>query len=102
MSNENGVNLCHKPINSISFNFWCLSILNDLAYTNVLKSVVFLAWYVQQWEILVVAKLRWDLCPVTAIDFVDVLLQQVPVKADTRGVRRHAASFIALAATGSF
>uniref|UniRef100_A0A6A7G2P5 G1/S-specific cyclin-D3-like n=1 Tax=Hirondellea gigas TaxID=1518452 RepID=A0A6A7G2P5_9CRUS len=54
---------------------------------------------IRQWEILVVAKLRWDLCPVTPIDFVDVLLQQISIDADTGSVRRHAAVLIAVAAT---
>ncbi|XP_018016979.1 G1/S-specific cyclin-D3 [Hyalella azteca] len=87
----------------------CLLLASKLRQCSYL-SVELLAYYtdncvtsqeVIQWEILVVAKLKWDLCPVTAIDFVEVILQQIPVPVDVTGVRRHASTFIALAATES-
>lgn len=54
----------------------------------------------QSWELLLVSKLGWDLSPVTAGDFVDHLLNRVPVLAREPIVRRHATTFVALAATG--
>ena len=47
-----------------------------------------------------VAKLGWDLCPVTALDFVDTLLSYLKVELKDSVVRRHALTFVALAATG--
>ena len=64
----------------------------------------------QQWEMLLVSKLGWDLLPVTACDFVDQLVALVPLVAGgsttTQRVqvspllRRHANTFVQLATTG--
>ena len=57
----------------------------------------------QEWELLVLQVLRYDVCAITPHDFVDLLLSRLPISrqhADT--VRRHTQTFIALCATGLF
>ncbi|XP_026313828.1 G1/S-specific cyclin-D3 [Hyposmocoma kahamanoa] len=52
------------------------------------------------WELLVLAKLKWDVAGVTAHDFLPLLLKRLPLRGvvDTSMVQRHAQTFIALAA----
>ncbi|XP_018016967.1 G1/S-specific cyclin-D2 [Hyalella azteca] len=86
----------------------CLLLSSKLRQSHFL-SVDLLAYYtdnsitrdeITQWEVLVVAKLGWDLGHVTALDFVDSLLRRLAVTGDNI-VRRHALTFVALAATES-
>ncbi|XP_067255005.1 G1/S-specific cyclin-D3 [Chanodichthys erythropterus] len=52
------------------------------------------------WEVLVVSRLNWDLASVLPSDFLELLLQALPLKAQNHAaVRRHAHSYIALSAT---
>ncbi|XP_056615299.1 G1/S-specific cyclin-D3 isoform X2 [Triplophysa dalaica] len=51
-----------------------------------------------QWEVLVVSRLNWDLASVLPSDFLEVLLQGLPLQNPTL-VRRHVHSYIALTAT---
>ncbi|OWR53350.1 G1/S-specific cyclin-D3 [Danaus plexippus] len=52
------------------------------------------------WELLVLSKLKWDVAGVTAHDFLPLLLSRLPLRgqADAEMVRRHAQTFISLAA----
>lgn len=51
---------------------------------------------------LVVSRLNWDLASVLPSDFLELLLQALPLKAQNHAaVRRHAHSYIALSATGT-
>ncbi|XP_054836931.1 G1/S-specific cyclin-D3 isoform X2 [Eublepharis macularius] len=55
---------------------------------------------VLDWEVLVLEKLKWDLVSVIANDFLDHILQRLPlpqIKVDL--VKKHAQTFIALCAT---
>ncbi|XP_018958228.2 G1/S-specific cyclin-D3 [Cyprinus carpio] len=53
-----------------------------------------------QWEVLLVSRLDWDLAAVLPSDFLEPLLQTLPLSAgDTASVRRHALSYIALSST---
>ncbi|XP_030634209.1 G1/S-specific cyclin-D3 [Chanos chanos] len=53
-----------------------------------------------QWEMFVVSRLDWDLAPVLPSDFLEPILQNLPIIPQNLGVlRRHTHSFIALAAT---
>ena len=46
-------------------------------------------------------KLKWDLASVTALDFIDHFLCQLPAMRERRLVlRKHAQTFVALCATG--
>ena len=59
-------------------------------------------WW-QEWEMLVLQVLRYDICAITPHDFVDLLLSRLPISrqhSDT--VRQHTQTFIALCATGAF
>ncbi|XP_067271248.1 G1/S-specific cyclin-D3 isoform X1 [Pseudorasbora parva] len=54
-----------------------------------------------QWEVLVVSQLGWDLASVLPSDFLELLLQALPLEAQNHAaVRRHTHSYIALTATG--
>uniref|UniRef100_A0A672LHC9 Cyclin D3 n=1 Tax=Sinocyclocheilus grahami TaxID=75366 RepID=A0A672LHC9_SINGR len=55
-----------------------------------------------QWEVLLVSRLDWDLAAVLPSDFLEPLLQTLPLSAeDTASVRRHTLSYIALSSTGT-
>ncbi|CAG0900859.1 unnamed protein product, partial [Darwinula stevensoni] len=56
------------------------------------------------WEILVLARLKWDLNAITAHDFVDYMVRKLPSSdaPDTPMVKRHARIFINLCATEEF
>lgn len=55
----------------------------------------------QQMELLVLNKLKWDLASVTALDFIDHFLRQVPgMRERWLVLRKHAQTFVALCATG--
>lgn len=55
----------------------------------------------QQMELLVLNKLKWDLASVTALDFIDHFLRQIPGMRECKLVlRKHAQTFVALCATG--
>lgn len=56
---------------------------------------------VQDWEVLVLQKLKWDLVSVIANDFLAHILHQLPIPKDkVELVKKHAQTFIALCATG--
>ncbi|KAK8750225.1 hypothetical protein OTU49_015322 [Cherax quadricarinatus] len=85
----------------------CLLLASKLRQSRPL-SVDLLAYYtdysvsaeeIKSWELLLVSKLGWDLAPITACDFVDHLLPLVPGVGREPIVRKHATTFIALAAT---
>lgn len=53
-------------------------------------------------ELLVLNKLKWDLASVTALDFIDHFLRQIPGMRECKLVlRKHAQTFVALCATGN-
>lgn len=55
----------------------------------------------QDWEILVLEKLKWDLVAVIANDFLAHILYHLPLPKDKMElVKKHAQTFIALCATG--
>lgn len=53
-----------------------------------------------QWEVLLVSHLQWDLASVLPSDFLELILQALPIPAqDHSSVRRHTHCYIALTAT---
>ncbi|XP_078114053.1 G1/S-specific cyclin-D1-like [Sander vitreus] len=53
-----------------------------------------------QMELVILNKLKWDLASVTALDFIEHFLSQLPVVRDHRPIlRKHAQTFVALCAT---
>ncbi|CAJ0946348.1 unnamed protein product [Ranitomeya imitator] len=54
----------------------------------------------QEWELVVLGKLKWNLAAVTPHDFIDHILRKLPLPKDKLLiVRKHAQTFIALCAT---
>lgn len=55
----------------------------------------------QQMELLVLNKLKWDLASVTPHDFIEHFLTKLPIHQSTKQIlRKHAQTFVALCATG--
>lgn len=56
----------------------------------------------QDWEVLVLGKLKWDLAAVIAHDFLALILYRLSLPSDRQAlVRKHAQTFLALCATGN-
>ncbi|NXQ74300.1 CCND2 protein, partial [Quiscalus mexicanus] len=54
----------------------------------------------QEWELVVLGKLKWNLAAVTPHDFIEHILRKVPLPQDKLLlIRKHAQTFIALCAT---
>jgi hypothetical protein len=59
----------------------------------------FLPW--QEWELVVLGKLKWNLAAVTPHDFIEHILRRLPQQREKLSlIRKHAQTFIALCATG--
>lgn len=82
----------YLPLNLVSVSARPLTPLN-----NVLSVCLTL----QDWEVLVLEKLKWDLVSVIANDFLAHILHRLPLPKDKMElVKKHAQTFIALCATG--
>uniref|UniRef100_A0A7N4NXK5 Cyclin D3 n=1 Tax=Sarcophilus harrisii TaxID=9305 RepID=A0A7N4NXK5_SARHA len=58
-------------------------------------------WMLEDWEVIVLGRLKWDLAAVIAHDFLALILHRLPVPQDRRAlVKKHAQTFLALCATG--
>lgn len=56
-------------------------------------------FFIQDWEVVVLGKLKWDLSPVMANDFLDHILQRLPLPQTKVGlVKKRAQTFTALCA----
>lgn len=56
----------------------------------------------QDWEVLVLGKLKWDLAAVIAHDFLALILYRLSLPSDRQAlVKKHAQTFLALCATGN-
>lgn len=57
--------------------------------------------FLQEWEVLVLGKLKWDLAAVIAHDFLALILHRLSLPSDRQSlVKKHAQTFLALCATG--
>uniref|UniRef100_A0A5F8GYJ3 Cyclin D3 n=1 Tax=Monodelphis domestica TaxID=13616 RepID=A0A5F8GYJ3_MONDO len=57
-------------------------------------------WMLEDWEVIVLGRLKWDLAAVIAHDFLALILHRLPVPMDRRAlVKKHAQTFLALCAT---
>lgn len=59
----------------------------------------------QQWELIVLNKLKWNISSVTPLDFLEHLLVRLPINkqhTDVSQIKKHAQAFISLAARGKF
>lgn len=55
----------------------------------------------QEWELVVLGKLKWNLAAVTPHDFIEHILRKLPQQKEKLSlIRKHAQTFIALCATG--
>lgn len=55
----------------------------------------------QEWELVVLGKLKWNLAAVTPHDFIEPILRRLPQPSEKLPlIRKHAQTFIALCATG--
>lgn len=58
--------------------------------------------YLQEWELVVLGKLKWNLAAVTPNDFIEHIIRKLPLPVDKLDlIRKHVQTFIALCATGS-
>ncbi|KAG8438837.1 hypothetical protein GDO86_005142 [Hymenochirus boettgeri] len=57
-------------------------------------------WMLEEWELVVLGKLKWNLAAVTPHDFIEHILRKLPLpKEKLLLIRKHAQTFIALCAT---
>jgi hypothetical protein len=79
-------------------------VLKAIICTPTPLFIIIHAICLQEWELLVLCKLKWDMATVTAQDFLELLVMRLHlgdlVLRDT--VIRHAQTFIALATKGMF
>ncbi len=55
----------------------------------------------QDWELLVLSKLKWDLSAITPHDFLEQILSRLPIdRANSQTIKRHAQTFVAICSTG--
>lgn len=66
-----------------------------IKYSHILTKIYLLF---QQWELLVLSRLKWDMCAITPHDFVDLLMTRLDVSNPWGSVRRTAHGYIALCA----
>jgi len=56
----------------------------------------------QDWELLVLSKLKWTVTAVTGFDYVDHVLERVEWSKENPLIRRHAHTLVGLCYTGKF
>lgn len=57
----------------------------------------------QEWELVVLGKLKWNLAAVTPNDFIEHIMRRLPLPEDKLAlIRKHVQTFIALCATGQW
>ncbi|KAK6462893.1 G1/S-specific cyclin-D2-like [Huso huso] len=57
-------------------------------------------WMLDEWELLVLEKLKWNLAAVTPHDFIEHIVKQLPLPSNKLPlIRKHTQAFIALCAT---
>lgn len=82
------------------WSFLPLNLVN-LAGPALPSNVLSVCLSLQDWEVLVLEKLKWDLVSVIANDFLAHILHHLPLPNDKMElVKKHAQTFIALCATG--
>jgi hypothetical protein len=66
--------------------------------SHITNEQIFFYFCFQQWELLVLSRLKWDICSITPHDFVDHLMTRLDVSNPWGPVRRTAHGYIALCA----
>ena len=61
---------------------------------------VFIYFGFQNWEMLVLSKLKWNVTAITGFDYVDHVLERVDWSKENPLIRRHAHTLVGLCYTG--
>lgn len=81
-------------VTSVSF---CLI----LSYLSLYSTLSLCLPPLQEWELVVLGKLKWNLAAVTPNDFIEHIVRRLPLPEDKLAlIRKHVQTFIALCATG--
>jgi hypothetical protein len=59
-------------------------------------------FYFQNWELLVLSKLEWNISAITGFDYIDHILERVPWGAENPHIRQHAHTLVSVCCTGKF
>lgn len=74
-----------------------------LHFYSFVSSFFLFSLSIQQWELIVLSKLKWNISSVTPLDFLEHLLVRLPISSqhtDISKIKKHAQAFISLAARG--
>ena len=70
-------------------------------YVQLQWFVIILIFCFQDYELLVLSRLKWDLSAITPHDFLEQILSRLPIDHErAQTIKRHAQTFIAICATG--
>jgi hypothetical protein len=72
--------------------------------------MVFFLSFLQNWEVLVLSRLNWNVATITPLDFLELLLARLPIENNAtrcadislEKIRKHAQTFIGLATRGEY
>ncbi|RXN01405.1 hypothetical protein EOD39_6923 [Acipenser ruthenus] len=77
-----------------------LPLIRKHAQTFIALCATALSFSTQEWELVVLGKLKWNLAAVTPHDFIEHIVKKLPLPSDKLPlIRKHAQTFIALCAT---
>lgn len=54
----------------------------------------------QNWELLVLSKLQWNVCAITGYDYVDQIIERCPWGNESSLLRRHSNTLVSISYTG--
>lgn len=87
------------PFNPLtkSSSFFCL----EAVFVLIFFKIFFSFCVFQDWELVVLGKLKWNMASVIPNDFIEHIIRRLPLPKDKLAmVRKHTLTFIALCATG--
>lgn len=89
------------PQGKTAFSFGLWEISNKSGDMKVYSLTLCLVCLLQQFEVVVLSRLEWDLSAVTGFDYVDHVLERVSWSRNQPLVRRHARTLVDLCYTGT-
>lgn len=99
--------LCHGMMTLVDAIQYLLVVLGFVTRSHSLSKVnskIFFSFYclLQDWELVVLGKLRWNMASVIPNDFIAHIIHRLPLPKDKLVmIRKHTLTFIALCATGN-
>lgn len=87
----------HKTNDSLQFKYFELQLY--VIHWHILKLKFILYLLLQDWELLILQELRWELSTVTPLDFLDSLIQRIPQIPNTKDIRQRTETILVLALT---